>query len=174
MTRLAAEKAAIVRVAVELVHERLRGGKQCRLTIAGDGHWRPDAIELCERRLPRDSWRVEGAPDNPLARLADSDLVVAQGTTTLEAAALGRRVIVARSLGAHGASGVVLTPDNYDEAARDPFGDPRVSEDVGRLWDEVLALDEADLSALRHLVESHNSLEAASEALGRALAATAA
>jgi hypothetical protein len=173
MSRLAPEKAAILRLAVELVRERLNSGRPCRLTIAGDGPRRPDAIALCEQHLPLDSWRIEGAPENPIARLADSQLVVAQGTTTLEAAALGRRVIVARSLGPHGASGAVLTPDGYDQAARDPFGDPRVTEDAARLWDEVLALDEADLGTLRDLVESHNSLETASRALGDALAATA-
>lgn len=174
LTRLAPDKTAIVRVAVELVRERLRSGKPCRLTIAGDGPWRPEAIALCERRLPRDSWRIEGAPEDPLARLAASDLVVAQGTTTLEAAALGRRVVVARSLGAHGASATVLTPDRYDETARDPFGDPPVAENPTRLWKELVALNESDLSALRQLVESHNSLEVASEALGKALTATAA
>jgi len=174
MTRLAAEKAAIVRVAVELVHERLKSDQPCRLTIAGDGRWRTEAIALCERRLPRDAWRIEGAPPDPIARLAAADLVVAQGTTALEAAALGCRVVVARSLGTHGASGAVLTPDGYDQAARDPFGDPRVTEDAAQLWDELLGLDETDLSALRGLVESHNSPEVASQALGEALATTGA
>jgi len=172
MTRLAPEKATIVRVAVELVRERLAGGRSCELHIAGEGLWRPDAIALCEQRLPRGSWRIEAAPPDQLARLAAADVVVAQGTTTLEAAALGRRVVVARSLGMHGASAVVLTPDRYDEAARDPFGDPPVTEDPARLWDDLLALDEADLVALRGLVEEHNSLTAALRALGEALSAT--
>jgi hypothetical protein len=79
MTRLAPEKAAIVRVAVELVRERLNSGRPCRLTVAGEGRWSTEAIALCERCLPRDSWRIEGAPGDPLARLAASDLVVAQG-----------------------------------------------------------------------------------------------
>jgi hypothetical protein len=172
MTRLAPEKAAIVRVAVELVRAGLRDGKPCRLTVAGDGTWRPDAIALCEQRLPRDSWRIEAAPEDPLSRLAATDLVVAQGTTTLEAAALGRRVVVARSLGAHQASGVVLVTERYDDAARDPFGDPQVTDDAAQLWKELLALDGTDLSALRRLVESHNSLEGASRALGEAFATT--
>lgn len=172
MTRLAPDKATIVRVGVELVRAGLKAGHPCRLTIAGDGPWRPDAIALCERRLSRASWRIEGAPEDPIARLAASELVVAQGTTTLEAAALGRRVVVARTLGAYGASGAVLTPDCYDQAARDPFGDPRVTEDPARQWDEVLALDETDLNALRHLVESQNSIEVASRALDEALATT--
>lgn len=172
MTRLTSEKTAIPRVAIELARERLAAGRPCRLTIAGDGRWRPEAVTLCERRLPRGSWRIEPAPEDPLARLTASHVVVAQGTTTLEAAALGRRVVVAQALGAHGASATVLTPDRYDEAARDPFGDPRVTEDPARLWEELAALDDGDLSALRHLVESHNSLEVASQALGEALAAT--
>ncbi len=172
MTRLAPEKATIVRVAVELVRERLARGRPCELHIAGEGRWRPDAIALCEQRLPRGSWRIDGAPPDQLARLAAADVVVAQGTTTLEAAVLGRRVVVARSLGRRGASAVVLTPDRYDEAARDPFGDPPVTEDPTRLWDDLLALDESDLIALRRLVEKHNSLEAASRALGEALSAT--
>jgi hypothetical protein len=174
MTRLAPDKATIVRVAAELVRERLAGGRPCELHVAGEGSWRANAIALCEQRLPRGSWRIEGAPPDQLARLAATDVVVAQGTTTLEAAALGRRVVVARSLGAREASAVVLTPDRYDEAARDPFGDPPVTEDPARLWDDLLALDETDLIELRRLVEKHNSLSAASRALGEALAATGA
>lgn len=172
MTRLAPEKAPIVRVGVELVRERLSAGHDCRLTIAGDGGGKPEAIDLCERRLPSGSWRLESAPSDPGKRLAACDLVVAQGTTTLEAAALGRRVVVARSLGAHGASATVLTPERYDEAARDPFGNPRVTEDTAQLWDELLAVGESDLTALRGLVEKHNSLEIAALALGEALATT--
>jgi hypothetical protein len=172
MTRLAPEKAAIVRVAVELVRERLRERRPCRLRVAGGGSWRPDAIALCERRLPHDAWRIEDAPENPLARLIASDLVVAQGTTTLEAAALGRRVVVARGLGPLGASAVALTPDNYDDAARDPFGDPPVTEDFSRLWDQVLTLSGADLEELRQRVEKQNSLATGSRALNKALAAT--
>jgi hypothetical protein len=172
MTRLAPEKAAIPRVAVELVRERLAAGRSCELAIAGDGPLKPEAVSLCEQGLPPGSWRIEAAPENPIERLAAADVVVAQGLTTLEAAALGRRVVVARSLGARGASGAVLTPDVYDEAARDPFGDPRVTEDAVRLWDELLAVDEQALNTLRHLVENHNSLPAASRALGEALSAT--
>jgi hypothetical protein len=172
MTRLAPEKMSIIRLAVELLRGRLAGGNACRLTIAGDGPRRAEAIELCELSLPPGSWRIEGAPADPITRLTESDLVVAQGTTTLEAAALGRRAVVARSLGAHEASGAVLTPENYDEAGRDPFGDPRATEDVSTLWDEVLALDEGVLAMLRQQVEKHNSPEAASRALAEALVVT--
>ena len=172
MTRLAPEKMPIVRLAVELMRERPAGGGECLLTVAGDGPRRAEAIELCERRLPPGTWRIEGAPANPIARLAESDLVVAQGTTTLEAAALGRPVVVARSFGARGASGAVLTPENYDEAARDPFGDPRVTEDAAALWDDVLALDRPSLVSLRRMVEKHNSPAVALEAFDDALAAT--
>lgn len=170
MTRLAPEKAAIPRVAVELVRERLAAGRSCELAIAGTGPWAPEAVSLCERSLPPGSWRMEPAPDNPIERLAAADVVVGQGLTTLEAAALGRRVVVARSLGARGASGAVLTPDVYDEAARDPFGDPRVTEDAARLWDELLAVDETALLDLRHLVEEHNSIETSARSLSGALA----
>jgi hypothetical protein len=174
MTRLAPDKASIVRVAVELVHERLADGWPCELRIAGEGPWQPEASALCERRLPRGSWRIEGAPADQLAKLAAADVVVAQGTTTLEAAALGRRVVVTRSLGRRAASAVVLTPDCYHEAARDPFGDPPVTEDSARLWEDLLALDATDLIALRRLVEEYNSLSAASRALREALSATGA
>lgn len=172
MTRLAPGKMPIVGVAVELVRQGLAAGRPCRLTIAGDGIERPQAIALCERRLPADRWRIENAPDDPTARLAATDVVVAQGTTTLEAAALGRRVVVARSLGARAASATVLTPDRYDEAARDPFGDPPVSEDAAGLWDNLGGLDSDDLSELRRLVERHNSIEATERALDEALTAT--
>jgi hypothetical protein len=172
MTRLAPEKMPIVRLAVELVRNRLAGGGECVLALAGDGPRRAEAIELCERRLPPGSWRIEAAPADPITRLAASDMVVAQGTTTLEAAALGRRVVVARSLGSREASGVVLTPENYEEAARDPFGDPRVTEDVTALWHDALALDEGALWNLRQQVETHNSREAAYQALQAALRTT--
>lgn len=174
MTRLAPEKAAIPKVAVELVRERLATGWPCELTVAGEGPCEPEAVAFCEQSLPPGSWRIESAPKNPIEKLAAADIVVAQGLTTLEAAALRRRVVVARSLGARGASGAVLTPGVYDEAARDPFGDPRVTEDASRLWDELLATDETALDTLRHLVESHNSLPTAAQALGEALTATGA
>lgn len=167
MTRLGPEKMSIVRLAVELVRKRAH---ECRLTVAGDGPRQAEAIKLCERRLPAGSWRIEPAPADPIARLADSDLVVAQGMTTLEAAALGRRVVVARSFGAREASGAVLTPDNYDDAARDPFGSPRASEDVGALWNAALEVGKLQLTALRHLVERHNSPATALEAFDSALA----
>ncbi len=172
MARLAPDKTAIFRLAVELVRERLNAGHPCRLTIAGEGVLKQETVALCERRLSPGSWRVEGAPKDQIARLADSDLVVAQGTTTLEAAALGRRVVVARPYGANSASGAVLTPDRYDEAARDPFGDPAVTEDTARLWEEALAVDKVALHELRNQVETHNSLEAASRALAEAFART--
>src|SRR6202008_1891894 len=134
--------------------------------------WRSQAVALCESHLPPGSWRIEGAPADPLARLGAADVVVAQGLTTLEAAALGRRVGVARSAG-EGAAGSALTPDGYDEAARDPFGRPPLSEDAGRLWEDLLAVGEEELWMLRQLIVPHNSLEAASQALGEALATTA-
>lgn len=172
MTRLGPEKMSIVRLAVELVRERLARSHECRLTVAGDGPRRAEAIELCERRLPPGSWWIEAAPADPIARLAESDLVVAQGMTTLEAAALGRRVVVARSFGVRGASGAVLTPEGYGEAARDPFGNPRASEDFGTLWDKLLSLDRRALAALRRSVEAHNSPAVALRMLDDALRLT--
>lgn len=173
LMRLSPEKAAVAQLAVQLVRERLDNGNRCQLTIAGEGPWRPHAVALCEQRLPAGSWRIEGAPEDPIARLAASDLVVAQGLTTLEAASLGRRVIVARAAGEDAAAGAALTPDSYDEAARDPFGEPAVTSDAGQIWEDVLRVGEEDLRALRHQVEIGNSLEVASQALGEALATTA-
>lgn len=173
MTRLSPDKEAIPRLAVELTRSGLASGRPCRLTIAGEGPWREQAVELCERRLPADSWRLEGGPDDPIGRLADSDLVVAQGLTTLEAAALGRRVVVARSSGDDAAGGAVLTPSRYEEAARDPFGEPALTTQPAALWDEILALGPGDLREVRRLVERRNSLRAAAGALRKAFAATA-
>lgn len=172
LMRLSPDKEAIGQLAVELVRARLAAGRECRLAIAGDGPWRSDAIALCERRLPRSSWRLEGAPADPIARLAASELVVAQGLTTLEAAALGRRVVVARAIDGDRAAGAVLTPDRYDAAARDPFGQPPLTDDAAAIWEEVLAVDREDLHALRELVERHNSLESSARALADALATT--
>ncbi len=169
MTRLAPEKMPILRLALELVRGRLAGGHECQLTVAGDGALRAEAIELCERGLPASAWRAEGAPDDPIARLAACDLVVAQGTTTLEAAALGRPVVVARPVGAREASGTVLVPGNYDGAARDPFGNPRVTEDTDALWKRILEIDNEALTELRQLVAEHNSPETAAKALDTAL-----
>jgi hypothetical protein len=116
---------------------------------------------------------MEVAPRDPLGSLSSSDLVVAQGLTTLEAAALGRRVVVARMPGGGRAAAAVLTPERYDAAARDPFGEPPLSDDMGRLWEEILAIDEEDLHRLRLQVEEHNGLAVATRALGEAIAATA-
>ncbi|HYP55941.1 MAG TPA: hypothetical protein VEQ41_06535, partial [Solirubrobacterales bacterium] len=170
MTRLSAEKAAVVGLAIQLTAARLAAGGACRLTVAGEGTWRDEAIGLCEERLPAASWRIEPAPRDPVGRLAAADLIVAQGVTTLEAAALGRPVVVARAAAEEG--GVVLTPGRYDEAARDPFGEPRLTTDPDRLWREAAAVDRDDLRGLRRLVERGNSIEAASRALDGALAAT--
>lgn len=169
LTRLAPEKAAIAQLAVELTRARLSAGRPCRLTLAGDGPWRDEALALCQARLPSRAWRIEAAPADPVARLFASDLVVAQGLTTLEAAAIGRRVVVARSLDDEHAAGAVLTPATYDLAARDPFGSPALA-DPACLWEELLGLGEDDLRQVRRQVERHNSLETASRALAEALA----
>jgi len=173
LTRLSAEKAAIVQLAAELVRARHTAGRECRLTVAGEGPWRNDAVALCERRLPEGSWAVEPAPVDPIARLAVTDLAVTQGLTTLEAAALERRVVVARPVDDDRAAGVVLTPATYDTAARDPFGRPPVTADAERLWAEALDLEMDDLAALRQAVERENSLASASNALDAATRSTA-
>lgn len=170
LTRLSPEKAPVIRLAVNLVRHRLAFGRPCMLSLAGAGSWRAEAIELCERSLPAGCWRVEDAPEHPLERLAASDLVVAQGVTTLEAAALGRRVVVARKAGEEGAAGAALTAAGYDEAGRDPFGEPPLTADPRQLWSNALAVGEAELRDLRGLIEAHNSLPAAARALGAALA----
>lgn len=169
LMRLAPDKAAIAQLAVELTRARLIAGRPCRLTIAGDGPWGEQAVALCERRLPLTAWQVERAPADPVARLFDSDLIVAQGLTTLEAAALGRRVVVARPEDEDRAAGAALTPASYDVAARDPFGEPPLAG-ARQLWDDLLAIDGDDLREIHRKVEEHNSLEAASRALAKALA----
>jgi hypothetical protein len=173
LTRLSHEKRAIVRLAAELTRARLDSGLPGHLTVAGDGGWKPAVTSLCESILPEGAWRLEISPLDPHARLADADLVVAQGQTTLEAAALERRVIVARTVDDTRAGGVVLTPDSYDLAARDPFSGPPLTSDPGELWQEADELEVEDLSALRALVERHNGLEAGSLALREALASIA-
>jgi len=172
LMRLSPDKAAIAQLAAELVRARLEAGHDCRLNIAGEGAWRDGAIALCERRLPHGSWRLEQPPDDPIARLAAAELVVAQGLTTLEAAALERRVVVARAIDDDRAAGAVLTPDRYSAAAGDPFGRPALTNDPVRLWDEALALDAEDLVAIREMVERANSLEGAAAALDAALRST--
>ncbi len=172
LMRLSAEKAAVGQLAVTLTRTRLTAGHPCRLTIAGDGPWRAEAEALCRRRLPLGSWGVEFAPADPIARLAAADLAIAQGLTTLEAAALGRPVVVARAADERSAAGAVLRSDRYELAARDPFGRPPLCDDPEQIWDELLAVDEAQLRQLRTQVESHNSLPVASRALADALATT--
>lgn len=173
LTRLSPEKAPIVQLAVELAATRLSAGERCRLTIAGAGPWLAEAHAICARSLPSGGWRFEGPPADPIGRLAAADLIVAQGLTTLEAAALGRRVVIAREIDAHSAGGAVLTPDNYETAARDPFGFPALSDGPGRIWEEVAALRSQDLASIRALTERHNSLESTSRALAAALKKTA-
>ena len=172
LTRHSPEKASIPRLAVELTREGLTQGRECRLTVAGEGPTQEHVEALCAERLPAGTWRFEGPPPDPIARLAAADVVVAQGSTTLEATALGRRVVVARKAGKGSAAGVVLRPECYEAAARDPFGDPEVTTDPGELWDELLEIEEGELRELRRLVEAHNSLDAAAAALRDAVAAT--
>ncbi len=173
LTRFSPEKLAVLRLAVGLTGAALAAGRsETHLRIAGEGPSRGEIAAHCERNLPRGSWEIEAAPPDPIARLAAADLVVAQGLTTLEAAALGRRVVVAKFADEGRPAGIVLRPETYEEAARDPFGQPRLTEDVGQLLDQALALEEDELRVLRQLVEAHNSLEAASSALGEALGST--
>jgi hypothetical protein len=173
LTRLSEEKWAIVGLAAELTLARLEEGRPCALAIAGAGPWRQGAIALCESRLPPGSWQIEPPPPDPIARLGAADVVVAQGLTTLEAAALERRVLVARTAPGGGAAGASLAAGNYDSAARDPFGRPELSEDFCSLWSRALALDRVELATLRSMVERLNSLESTSRALAEALATTA-
>ena len=173
LTRLSHEKAAIVRLAAELTRARLDRGLPCHLSIAGDGEWRAGMKSVCEELLPDGAWRLESSPWDPIRPPSASDLVIAQGQTTLEASALERRVVVARTVDGDRAAGVVVTPDRYDVAARDPFCRPPLSSDPEELWREVDALEVEDLRALRALVERHNGLEAGSLALREALADTA-
>jgi hypothetical protein len=172
LMRLSPEKAAVGQLAVALTRTRLAAGHPCRLTIAGDGPWRAEAEALCERELPSGSWQIEVAPADSIARLAAADLVVAQGLTTLEGAALGRPIVVARAVDENNAAGAVLRPNLYELAARDPFGRPPLCDDAAQLWDELLAVDGEQLRRLRTLVENHNSLPVASRALADALAGT--
>lgn len=171
LTRHSPEKDSIPRLAVELTREGLARGRDCRLTIAGEGPTRENVEALCAERLPPGSWVLEGAPADPIARLAAADVVVAQGSTTLEAAALGRRVVVTRTIGDRTAAGIVLRPEGFEEAARDPFGDPGATTDLGALWEGLLAVDEGELLELRCLVETHNSLDAAAASMRDAVAA---
>ncbi|HEY1355080.1 MAG TPA: hypothetical protein VGF09_02080 [Solirubrobacterales bacterium] len=171
LARLSPDKGAIQRLAIDLTRARLEAGRPAALRIAGNGPCRDDVVALCERALPRGSWAIEDGPADAIARLAAADVVVAQGLTTLEAAALGRRVVVARSAGG-GAAGAVLRPRRYEEAAKDPFGEPELTTDAGRLWEEVLAVDEGELRELRRLVELDNGLDAAATALRDAFAET--
>jgi hypothetical protein len=168
LVRLSREKSAVVEVAAELVRAGRRSGGEWRLTIAGEGPWRERMAALCRRRLPDGAWRLEEPPREPIQRLRESSLVVTQGLTTLEAAALGRPVVVA--VGTEGVSGTVLVPDRYDRAARDPFGQPEAHSDAERLLAEAEAVDEGQLMRLRGLVERHNSLDAGIAALAAALA----
>ncbi len=172
LTRHSPEKAAIPMLAVELTRRGLERGESCRLAVAGSGSTREEAEALCAERLPSGSWRFEAAPPDPIARLAAADITVAQGLTTLESVALGRRVVVARSTEDGGAAGVVLRAALYEEAARDPFGEPEVTDDLDQLWDGLLDLEADELRALRGLVEANNSLAAAASAVRAAIAAT--
>jgi hypothetical protein len=172
LARFSGEKLPIQELAVELTRAALDRLPEIRLAIAGEGDTEERIRSYCESRLPAGSWRIEEAPPDPIARLAAADLVVAQGLTTLEAAALGRRVVVAKFTEGPRVGGVVLTPASYEEAARDPFCQPQLSEDAATLLESLLAIGEPELRELRRRVEDHNSLEAAAGALRRAFAET--
>ena len=170
LTRISTDKKPIVQLAVEIAAAALAAGPGCRLAIAGTGNWEAEARALCERRLPAGAWRIEGPPPDPLERLGAADVVVAQGLTTIEAAALGRPVVVARALSEERAGGVVLTPEGYDAAARDPFGRFAADADAAALWKRILTVEGGDLREIRARAERFNRLEAGSQALAEALA----
>jgi len=52
LARLSPDKQPIQRLAIELARARFDAGGQVRLTIAGEGPCREEAIALCGRRLP--------------------------------------------------------------------------------------------------------------------------
>jgi hypothetical protein len=173
LTRHSPEKAAIPELAVELTRRGLERGHSCRLAVVGNGPGRDWVEALCADRLPPGSWQFEDAPADAIARLAVADIVVAQGTTTLESAALGRRVVVAHhDAGGGHAGGIVLRPETYEDAARDPFGEPQLAADLDSVWDGLLSVDESELRELRVLVEANHSLDAAASAARAAITAT--
>ena len=172
LTRHSPEKAAIPMLAVELTRRGLERGRAAasRSPAAGRPARRPKHSAPSASRPAPGGSRLRLA--DPIARLAAADITVAQGLTTLESVALGRRVVVARSTEDGGAAGVVLRAALYEEAARDPFGEPEVTDDLDQLWDGLLDLEADELRALRGLVEANNSLAAAASAVRAAIAAT--
>ena len=62
LTRHSPEKAAIPRLAVEMTKEGLDRGRDCRLTVAGEGPTRERVEALCADRLPSGHLAVRGRP----------------------------------------------------------------------------------------------------------------
>lgn len=158
MVRLSIEKAPVVELAAGLTARALAAGRPVHLDVVGEGPWQAEALALCGRLLPPAAWSHEPATERPLERLARADVCVTQGLTTIETAALGRRVVVARhATAASGVGGTVLTPATYAGAAEDPFAVEQVEHDLDRLWDGLDAIGPGELAALRSLVEERNS-----------------
>ena len=139
--------------ATELTRARARRNARAASTIAGDGPWRGRPSRSASR-LPAGPGGSRRRPRDPLARLAAADLVVAQGLTTLEAAALERRVVVARTVWRTARRrGRAHAPSATTSRPRDPFGRPASSRPYpdasGR---SARPVDAGELAALRALV----------------------
>ena len=114
-----------------------RGGPRRGASLPPDRRRRRDRPASGSRRSAPivcrpGTWRFEDAPADAIARLAAADVVVAQGSTTLEAAALGRRVVVARSVGERAAppeSSFARRTTTTRPATRS--GTPRLTTDSG-------------------------------------------
>lgn len=174
LARLSPEKSPQIRAGIDLVCARLRIGQPCRLDVIGDGPWRGRAEMMCAASLPAGAYAFHGATLDPRPALRAAPVVAATGMAALEAACAGARVVIVRTtLDDAGALGPVLSPDSYDERARESFGArvpaPRSAEAT---WADLEALTPAQLEQVRARIERCHGPEAAADAVMEALAAT--
>ncbi|MFA4930046.1 MAG: glycosyltransferase family 4 protein [Patulibacter sp.] len=166
VARLSPEKHAHVRNAIKLVHAGRATGRDARLEFYGDGPWRAEAEALCAERLPAGSFTFHGATRRPAAALRSAGLVVATGLTALEAACIGRRVVISRNI-PEDVLGPVFTTEHFDLLADYAFGGRflPLTMPVDEAWDTLDRVRPEDLRAVRERVLAEHSLPTAARVL---------
>jgi hypothetical protein len=99
-----------------------------------------------------------------------ASIVCTANLSGLEAAALGRPVVLARRSDDGRALGPVLTEGGYERFGGDIFGTDLPAETPERVWAAIDALDTEELARIRALVIARNSGRAQANALLEALA----
>jgi hypothetical protein len=162
LCRLAGDKLLHVRAAIELVAAGLARGRDVTLQIYGSGRAEWLVRRMLQRALPASAWRLDPANPDITSILSEADVVVGTSRASLDALALGRRVVAAKTVrDPRGQLGPLATPSTFDALAAENFGwrrPPPVPAD--HLWDKLESVTAAELTAVADRARREHSADA--------------